>query len=217
MRRYLGDTLAELVEAGWAVNFASDEYVFIDGDPSLESRCTGYVIECAIEGIALHIATDRPLEDWLGAYVHEFAHFQQWRDRGQKAHTRITDRHEEAREGLSLWTKKRRRYTPRQLWGFVHRLVAEEADAERRALEDIGRYGLPLDRDEYVRKANAYLLSHPYMLRERKCPDPHAARNPDIWQQMSKATILIENPRKLVRSEYLYYEDIFLAHANQEG
>lgn len=216
VRRYLGDAVSEMIEAGWAVNLVADEYVYIDGKIDQENRCTGYVQECSFEGTVLHLAVDRDLNDWLGVFLHEFGHFQQWRDRGKKAHDRIAERYEDARCALERWTKKRRRYTPRQLWGFVHRVVAEEADAEMRALRDAAHYNLPLDRDEYVQKANAYMLSYPYMLRQRRCPDPHAALNLNIWGQMSTKTDLLEQPRKLVRSEYLYYEDIFLAHANEE-
>lgn len=216
VRRYLGRTVAEMIEHGWGVDFVSDEYVWLDDSGRLESRCTGYVEECEVMGITMHVAVDKPVEAWLESYVHEFGHFQQWRDRGQRAHNRISDRYESARVNLEAWTKKRRRFSRRQLWGFVHAIVAEEADAEARAIKDVRTYGLPIDVDEYVQSANAYLLSYVYMLNERKCPDPAAARNEKIWRQMAKDMRLIQNPRRLARTEYAQYEDVFLAHANEE-
>lgn len=218
VRRYIGVTVAEMVEAGWSVRFEADEYVYTDpGDLSLESRTTGFVSECPIDGMSLTIAIDRDVDLWLASYVHEFGHFQQWRDLGQRAYRRKTDRYAEAMRRMEQWTKKRKRFTQRQLWGAARTIVEDEADAEARAIRDIKHYNLPIDLDDYIKQANAYLLAYAYMVSERRCPDPHVTVNGDIWPYATGKMDLIKNSRKTLRQEYEQVEGIFVEHANKEG
>lgn len=116
----------------------------------------------------------------LSLLVHEFSHFHQWA------------------EGSELWeiASKKNSHLAMHEWieGKSVRGVKKhiaicrdlEADAEKRAVRMIKKYNLPIDIDEYIRGANAYIYFYNYMMVSRRWSAPNNSpyRNKALMESM---------------------------------
>jgi hypothetical protein len=117
--------------------------------------------------------------EWIGILAHEYSHLTQWV------------------EQIPLW--KQGETSLRYVWEWLegvdcddieyHLNVARdlELDNEKRAVNIIQRFDLNVDVEEYIRKANAYVLFYNYMKESRKwCKIKNApSRNEKLVAAMS--------------------------------
>jgi len=112
----------------------------------------------------LAVATGDPdmiWEDVLGTYVHESCHMDQW-ILGSKY---WFDSLGEAYEILQEYFDGK---DPLDIEWALDSIVMMEADCERRSVEKIKKYGLPVDVGRYSQLANGYLYFHSAILHYKK-------------------------------------------------
>lgn len=102
--------------------------------------------------------------DWVGAFAHEASHMDQFVD-GSKY---WTDDLSHAYDVLLTATTTPEKVSREEFKAALNMIVLLEADCEHRTIEKIKQYKLPVDVEDYTRKANAYLYWHTAMLYYRK-------------------------------------------------
>ena len=125
-------------------------------------RCSGYFDDAASDSPTLVVAMNRP--DWIEILVHEYCHLTQWID--QK----------------SIWTKAGDSLPHVDEWlsGVevpdidYHLGIARdlELDNEKRSVALIRKWGLNVNVDRYIQKANAYIQFYNYLGKTRRWSRP---------------------------------------------
>ena len=125
-------------------------------------RCGGYF--CDEEGI---LACSMGANDGLEILVHEYAHLTQWQD------------------GYKLWKKAGRalpvidewlegKYKrPQTLQRAFEIAIELERNNEMRSVRLINEWGLSIDVDKYIKKANSYLMFYNWMKQTRRWCKPN--------------------------------------------
>ncbi len=103
----------------------------------------------------LQVAIDRPLQDWLPVFVHESCHKDQFVEKVPVWNTKIGK--QDACELLDMWLEDEIEMTPKRLAACIEKNQAVELDCEKRSIEKIKAYGLPIDIELYTKKANGYV------------------------------------------------------------
>jgi hypothetical protein len=104
-------------------------------------------------------------KDCLETLVHESSHMDQWIsqiDMWTKSKSYDDD------QVFDDWLTNKREFTKNKIESTVRRIQEVELDCERRAVEKIKRYNLPIDVPTYIKKANSYLLLYTLMKENRK-------------------------------------------------
>ena len=123
-------------------------------------KCSGYFDEGEMK---LVVSAKNPQA--LEILVHEFGHFTQWVEK------------------LPLWTKSGDSLGKVEEWlaGKNVRNIEKhmgmardlELDNEKRSVQIIKKFKLPIDTKEYTRRANAYVLFYTWMLHSRRWCSPN--------------------------------------------
>lgn len=137
------------------------------------------------DALELTVNTNKPVSEWLPILVHESCHMDQhaedapaWIGLDIKGHDACTL--------LDMWLSHIIDLNPSQLEDVTNRVLEMELDCEKRSLEKIKRYKLPIDLKEYVKKANAYIYFYRALMRTRKWTNkeksPYSVES--VWTQM---------------------------------
>jgi len=131
-------------------------YVKMDGNV----RCSGWFDE---ENKELVVAINRP--DWIEILAHEYSHLTQWV------------------EQIKVWKQAEKSLGIVWEWldGENHRNIAKhisvardlELDNEKRSVNVIKTFQLNVNIDEYIRKANAYVIFYNWMRKTRRWSKPN--------------------------------------------
>lgn len=128
---------------------------------TFSTDCSGYFDEV---DKTLVVACGKPFEQWIEILIHEYSHMEQW----------LTDeRYEKWGNGcLQLWDwlDKSLMLNNLQLNKVLDSMIELEGDCERRSLENIRKWKLPINKANYSRKANLYLYSYRMMPIIKKFP-----------------------------------------------
>lgn len=103
-------------------------------------------------------------KDFLELLIHESSHMDQWTDK------------------MSLYMKSRKKdddgifdkwlagtdVSKRKINFIIDRIQAIELDCEKRSVEKIKKYGLPVDVESYIRKSNSYIFLYTLIKENRK-------------------------------------------------
>lgn len=155
-RRFLSEHLLGYVTKGYTVTLHPREKVTAPG-MTYTGEATAEKLEIAIGG---------PWEGWLGILVHETCHLDQHLE-----DPTTFNRADAALARVSAWLDLATTEVDRSDFRTILEL---ESDCERRTLAKIAEHALPLDREDYARRANAYLLSYGVALRSRTwIPQPY--------------------------------------------
>jgi hypothetical protein len=188
--------LAQARNAGVTVKIGPDTGLAYPNAQAL--TCSGYFFADPLnrKNPELGVAMGGPWEDAFPVFIHEFAHLTQWRDQCV-AWTDIFDANGvEAADRMDGWLSGEA-WTPHQVKETFRAARAVEMDAEKRVCAMIKKHELPLDLDEYAKRANAYVLYYHHVeatrhWREADTLPPY--RHPDVWPQ---ATAVLGNPEVL--------------------
>jgi hypothetical protein len=137
-------------------------------------RCSGYFCE---ETMRLVVAGNS--KDWLSILVHEYAHLTQWQDKNSNiwktGSTGVTD--------LDNWLGGKK---IRSIKKAIEQSRDLELDNEKRSVKLIKKWKLPIDLNDYIKKANAYVQFYNYMRYSRKWSKPGNApySNKSIYEAM---------------------------------
>jgi hypothetical protein len=130
--------------------------------PTPTIRCTGYFDD---ESRTLQVAMKQ--RDAFEILVHEYSHLTQWIDK------------------VPVYTKANKYLLAVDEWiagtdlpeividTAIQGIVDLELDNEKRSAKLIDKYGLSVDKESYVKKANAYLYFYHWMRKTRKWCSPN--------------------------------------------
>lgn len=121
--------------------------------------CSGYFDS---ENKELVVATKRT--DWLDILVHEYAHL-----------TQFADQCDAWVEGASTTDEIDRWLGGEEIEDIERHIVAcrnLELNNEKRSIEIIKKFDLPIDVERYTKKANGYVYFYTWMLRTRRWSKP---------------------------------------------
>jgi hypothetical protein len=88
-------------------------------------------------------------------------------------------------DDIFAWTNGKR-LTKKKVQAYIKGVLAVELDCEKRAVENIKKFGLPCDIDDYIQKANAYVYFYQFVLKRRKWYSPGKApyEIPEVYSKM---------------------------------
>lgn len=124
-------------------------------------KCGGFFDDAATPPV---LAFAQGREDFLGLMAHEYCHMTQWLDG-----IPLWKEAEEALSGLWDWLSGEEIENIEKSINTARDL---ELDNEKRTVEMIKKWNLPIDVNEYIRKANAYVLFYNYLKKTRKWSEP---------------------------------------------
>lgn len=158
---FLSEIRKELEDSGYSLELIDSETVSV---PNTSGSCSGFFDDNLK---LIRVATRLPLDIWTGVLVHEFCHFRQIKESspctvGYVINGRAAD------EYIDAWFDKREEFSASELSHFFELVKALELDCERRSVELIEKYDLPIDVAYYIQMSNAYILSHNLMLKKRE-------------------------------------------------
>lgn len=173
----------------------SNQKYIIMGDDEDDVKSSGYFdAHIKILKGTLGVGTKRPINDWLPILVHESCHMDQWN------------------EGISLWKDsekltynifgdwlKDKRCNKKEAFKCIDILKNLELDCEKRSVEKIKKYKLPIDIKEYIQKANSYIFFYNYMKKTRRWVEGELLNKPEVLSVISNEWYesYDETPRKI--------------------
>ena len=119
---------------------------------------------CFLSGTpALSISVGKPIEKWLPVLVHEYSHFTQWKESAKVWMDLATG------EENYIWEWiEGKSYPLDYIKTLIKKVRDMELDCEKRTVENIKKFNLPINYRLYVRASNAYICFYSYMLLKRK-------------------------------------------------
>lgn len=104
----------------------------------------------------LSVAIGKELNEWLPIAVHESCHMDQWSE-NSKIWVGASPEEYDAMHLIMLWLGKKIELTNTQRNSYIAAARLVELDCERRTVEKIKKYNLPIDIDLYIKQSNAYV------------------------------------------------------------
>jgi hypothetical protein len=134
----------------------------------------------------LGVAIGKPVEAWSAILAHESSHMDQWLENSKYWTGNYIDG-KEAVDYLDEWISGKE-FTSEEVQRFVDAAIGVEWDCERRTVEKIKEYKLPLNSIEETQKANSYILFYTMLKETRKWNKPGQAPYliKKVWSQMPK-------------------------------
>lgn len=132
--RFLLDSIKKLENNKVKLILSTQDYLKL----GRKTNCNGYFEEDKKE---LAVATGNGLNYWLPILVHETSHFDQWREKS------------------TVWAN----YSKAVGKEIILKTRDLELDCEIRSVEKIKKYDLPINKSEYIKKANAYILFYTFI------------------------------------------------------
>ena len=129
--------------------------------------CSGYFQETPKRVLA--IATGSP--EWFPVLVHESCHMDQWLEKSPLWENNVSC------DYVDAWLGGDR---VRNIEGHINNVRDLELDCEKRVVEKIKQLGLNINIEEYIQKANCYVLFYNYIKTTR------------AWAKPGKSPYLIE-------------------------
>lgn len=199
LRHVEADTQQHNVE----LRFVPSLIVGLPDDPSYE--CAGYFTEHP--QLILCVATGKPRSEWLPVLAHEYSHFRQWADGAEVWQANLYNGVDG--EGLiDNWIHHRIELHPDRIQEYITSTLSVELDAEKRAVEYVKGFALPIDETTYIQRANASLMYYGCIPRNRKWFDYNPFEITDLCKAMP--------PGFLAHDDYLnlpqYYVDLYNRH-----
>jgi hypothetical protein len=147
---FITDTIQKAKDNNVKIRFSTK--ALVHSDPEDKTGSAGYF---SSEPPELAVATkhDDPT-DWLSLMVHESCHMDQYLD------NRVTwDMGSMAYVHFFTWLTGENIYLPHEIEAAVDGVIDVELDCERRSVDKIKKYDLPINIEKYKRRANSYLYA----------------------------------------------------------
>jgi len=181
-RLFLCDLKEKAHEHNVTVILSDDRVVLLKNG----TECNGYFNVVGTEPPTLAIACGQPQENWLQTLVHESCHMDQWIENTKEWQDCIVVDNIEALDLVELWIDKKIELNKKQLNYFINASRNIELDCEKRAVDKIMKYNLPITISEYIQRANSYIFFYTLLKQTRRWykigNEPY--NNKEIWTQM---------------------------------
>ena len=148
-KRFVSHVRNHLKEYGFVLVFGRGSKVNINS-----ARCEGYFSTSPSKEI--RVATNNV--GWLDILAHEYCHFLQWLDKPQNI-LKIEDTAGIIVHNISIGYMPIR-YGPKRIDDAFMKIAEMERDCERRTVQIIKKWELPINKDLYIRRANLYIYLH---------------------------------------------------------
>ena len=102
------------------------------------------------------LAVGKPYKEWFYTFVHEYCHFLQWLTKN-KAYNKVD---EECGDDLDQWLEGKLELTDKAIKRVCKLTRDMEIDCEKKVIANTKVFNLSIDKDLYIKKANAYGLFH---------------------------------------------------------
>lgn len=156
-QEFLDHIRPQLEAEGITCRFEENMWVYCE--PGIEeSRCSGFFDS---DAKVLAVAMGKP--NWFGILVHEYCHFEQWRDRPEWWATLYVEDGKETLDVLMEVFYEGRELDEDTIYKYAMTSADVELDCEKRVLAKIAELDLPLDPAEYARAANSYVTFYHVM------------------------------------------------------
>lgn len=113
----------------------------------------------------LAVAIGGDMEQWLPVLVHESCHMDQWHE---KSPLWESDNGDDPTSMIDEWISRSIEYDKKTINHMFKSTIALELDCEKRSVEKIKKYDLPINIDTFIQKANAYLMFYLFCKKHRK-------------------------------------------------
>lgn len=114
----------------------------------------------------LAIALGNPFSRWILILIHESCHMDQEYDK--KISQQTKDRWNNDMTAFVEWQQGLKQCNKAQVLKYMESTIDCELDCEKRSVEKIIKWNLPLDTRDYIQKANTYLFGHVLVAQRRK-------------------------------------------------
>lgn len=149
---------------GITLNISNDDVLRLDNGDIV----SGYFRDKPHLELAIAIGLGR--RHWLSTLVHEFSHFEQWRDYDP---TYIVRYNKTTPDTIIQKWLGGKDYNERTINKCIDLVKKCELNCERRAVKNIKKYNLPIDIKEYSKQASAYIHSYNYLKLTRRWNPPN--------------------------------------------
>jgi hypothetical protein len=135
--------------------------------PDSDIKVSGYFSDSPTPVLACAIG--KPEDKWYEILVHESCHMDQWKEKSDIWLSQFADGIN-CDKGLDDWLAGKEFHLDEYHY-YVRTIQAVEIDCEKRAVEKIKKYNLPINIERYIKSANSYLFFYSVMLETRKWCD----------------------------------------------
>ena len=140
--------------------------------------CSGYFLGGQAPELAVAIGKDE--KEWNEILVHEFSHMNQWIENDKVwRNLDVPEKKTTQLELFDLWLGNDIELNKEQLRSCISSIIDLELDCEKRAIKMIKEFKLDINIDQYIKKANSYLLFY------------HVVKNKRCWSKPGKAPYTI--------------------------
>lgn len=158
---------------GIKVEFVDKKLVTVFGE---KSGCKGYFID--LPKPKMVIATGNPFNEWILVLIHEGCHMEQFIENNQNW-SKLDDK------GFWDWVEYKKELTEKEITRGVDNIISLEIDCEKRVIDKIIKYNLPIDTVTYIQKANSYVYSY-YMCMKYRTWIPGIYNREDVYKLSPK-------------------------------
>lgn len=146
-KKFISDTTKVAKENGIKIRFINKEVIFSKDD---KSGTSGYFIRKPLEIAVAYKGYD--FIEWVMLFIHESCHMDQYLE--NKAESIKIDSSYNIFYG---WLEGKNSFTYKEVEVAVNKVIEYELDCEKRSVEKIKKYNLPIDIKAYKKIANSYL------------------------------------------------------------
>lgn len=152
-------------------------------------KCDGLAVSGLFDNdnLKIEIAIKNP--SWFEIFVHEYAHFRQWIE-----YCHFWKRFDTVVKRWDDWVVHKKEMSPERVKIEFKAVRDLELDCEKRSVELIKQFNLPIDIKSYIRKANSYIYFYAFV------------RDYRTWSQYApykvKKIVDLMSPRFLKTTDY---------------
>lgn len=143
--------------------------------------CSGYFEEDPLEFV---VATGRSPKFWFSTFVHESCHMDQWIESIPIWNQKINSK--DPLDLIDLWVTNEVSLDDKTLADAIDIALEIELDCEKRSVEKIKEYNLPIKIETYIKKSNAYVWSYRFLKETRNWDHTALYEIPAVWRAMPK-------------------------------
>lgn len=150
------------------------------------------------------------IKDFYRVLIHESCHMDQWIE---KDSTWIDPIYDEYNIGidtfLDMWIKGVFELNQEQLLKYINYIKHVELNCEMRSVQKMEKYQLPLDKENYTQRSNAYIFWHNMIMLERSWYkiDKRLYNIESIWSVMPKKFLEVSEYDKMPRKYIEAFEN----------
>ena len=146
------------------------------------NHCGGYVDSS--DQPVLAVACGKSIKTWLLIFIHETCHLDQYLEKSPIWD--VTLNGVSATDLMDSWLNKSIELTEAELKIVFDNIIELESDCERRSVEKIKQWSLPIKIDTYIRKSNAYVWSYRLIQETRNWEHSAMYTYGPVWRAMPK-------------------------------